>query len=209
MNDQVVVEISMDKADPSGDYKFKIVLLGSFGVGKTSLVRRFVDDVFFDKYDTTIGVSIKKKSVSIDGKSLILSIWDTEGFDEQNPSIRNSYVAGANGYLLVCDGTRKTTLDQALELNENLQPRSGSIPFFLMINKYDLTELWKFSDEDILNVQSTLLQEEGLKDLTAQRMFKTSAKENISVQEVFFALARQIIENTERYNSRKELDAEL
>jgi len=95
----------------------KICLLGGFGVGKTSLVSRFVHSIFSDKYLTTVGVKIEKKSLVLNEQELDLVIWDLYGEDDFQ-KVRMSYLRGASGYLLVADGTRRTTLDTAMSLHE-------------------------------------------------------------------------------------------
>ena len=88
----------------------KVVLLGHFGVGKTSLLRRFVEATFSEDYMVTVGVHVKKKEVIIDKEPLTLIIWDIEG----NTSIekaRNSYLIGTNGFIYVFDVTRPETYE--------------------------------------------------------------------------------------------------
>jgi small GTP-binding protein len=82
----------------------KICMLGSFSVGKTSLVARYVSSVFSDKYLTTVGVKIDKKTVAVDGADVTLLLWDIYGEDDFQ-KLRMSYLRGASGYLLVVDGT--------------------------------------------------------------------------------------------------------
>jgi len=93
----------------------KVCMLGSFSVGKTSLVRRFVETIFLDKYHTTVGVKVDKKVVQVDGQELSLVLWDIYGEDEYQ-KLRLSYLRGAAGYLLVADGTRRATLDKVLAI---------------------------------------------------------------------------------------------
>src|SRR5262245_46833593 len=83
----------------------KLVLLGAPGVGKTSLVRRFVESLFDDKYLTTIGVKVDKKQLQVAGNDLLMMLWDIAGAEEKF-SVPSSYVRGAAGMLLVVDGTR-------------------------------------------------------------------------------------------------------
>ena len=85
----------------------KICLLGGFGVGKTSLVSRFVHSIFSDKYLTTVGVKIDKKRVDLGSQQVDLVIWDIYGEDDFQ-KVRMSYLRGASGYLLVADGTRRS-----------------------------------------------------------------------------------------------------
>ena len=85
--------------------KKKICMVGQFGVGKTSLVRRFVHSIFDDRYLTTIGVKIDRKDVSIDGQALTLMLWDMAGEDDL-AELNVSHLRGASGYILVADGCR-------------------------------------------------------------------------------------------------------
>ena len=90
----------------------KVCLLGAFAVGKTSLVARFVHSLFSERYHTTIGVKIDRKTVRVNGRDVNLMIWDLAGEDEFM-SLRMSYLRGTDGCLLVIDGTRKDTLATA------------------------------------------------------------------------------------------------
>jgi small GTP-binding protein len=92
----------------------KICLMGASAVGKTSLVKRFVEGKFDESYRTTIGVHIDKKSVICDEEQVELTIWDLEGKDDLQLESRDaSYLNGAQGYMLVADATRPDTLDVA------------------------------------------------------------------------------------------------
>jgi small GTP-binding protein len=119
----------------------KICLLGAFGVGKTSLVRRFVDTIFSDAYLTTVGVKIDKKVLTIGTEPLALILWDIAGEDEMS-AVRLSYLRGAAGYLLVVDGTRPETLETAASIRARVDAEVGSIPFLALLNKADLVEDW-------------------------------------------------------------------
>ena len=79
-------------------------MLGGFSVGKTSLIKRFVESVFSEKYLTTVGVKIDKKTVDVQGRSVNLILWDIAGEDD-TATIRMSYLRGCSGYLRVADGT--------------------------------------------------------------------------------------------------------
>src|SRR5580765_6356878 len=109
-------------------------MLGGFGVGKTSLVSRFVHSIFSDTYLTTIGVKIDKKTVDVDAERVDMVVWDIHGEDEFQ-KVRMSYLRGASGYLLVVDGTRRASLDVALGLHANAREMLGQVPAILAINK--------------------------------------------------------------------------
>ena len=159
----------------------KICLLGASGVGKTSLVRRFVDGSFSDIYMTTIGVKIDKKIVENERESLNLIVWDLSGEDEFS-QVQMSYLRGAAGYLLVVDGTRPATCDKALELKSRADQVAGDVPVVLLTNKADLADQWRISEQDMsgLEAQGWLLA-------------KTSAKTGAGVEEAFLLLGRQLI----------------
>ena len=81
----------------------KVVLLGHFGVGKTSLFRRFIDNAFSEDYKVTLGVQIKKKVVELpNGKELSMIIWDTEGHTDIEDT-RKSYLLGSHAFIYVFD----------------------------------------------------------------------------------------------------------
>ena len=123
----------------------KICMLGSFSVGKTSLVARFVSSVFSDKYLTTVGVKIDKKTVDLSDRTVTLILWDLAGEDDIN-TFRMTNMRGAAGYVLVADGTRPSTLDVALSLRQRVDAENGPLPFVLLLNKSDLKEQWAIGD---------------------------------------------------------------
>ena len=160
----------------------KVCLLGTSGVGKTSLVAQFVHSMFSEKYLTTVGVKIDKKTVTVDGTEVTLVIWDLAG-DDDFQRLQSSYLRGTSGYLLVADGTRRVTLDQALELQKRVADTLGSAPFLLALNKADLAPQWE-------------VEEARLASLAAQNfsVLKTSAKEGAGVEDAFVQLARRMIQ---------------
>lgn len=162
--------------------KKKICMIGAFAVGKTSLVKRFVTSVFTEKYLTTVGVKIDKKTVSINGYEVDLILWDIHGEDEFQ-KVRTSYLRGASGYFLVVDGTRQSTLETALMLNKRAVDAIGDVPFICLINKSDLENEWEF-DESVLKTSS------GREWLT----MSTSAKNGQNVEKAFMKLAEKMLE---------------
>lgn len=159
--------------------KKKILLLGAFGVGKTSLVSRFVLSVVTDKYHSSVGMKIDKKLLSIDGNNVELMLWDLAGEDELN-KVNTIYLRGADGYLLVIDGTRGGTFDTAFTLRDRVEREVGTIPYVVIINKTDLagTDKWQLTQE-----HDALLAAQNL------TVIKTSAKTGAGVEEAFLAIA--------------------
>jgi len=158
----------------------KICMIGSFSVGKTSLVARFVHSLFSERYQTTIGVRVDKKVVSFDGREVTLVLWDVHGEDEFQ-RIRESYLRGAAGYLLVADGTRPATIASAGALDEKVRGVCGPVPAFLLVNKLDLEPSWTEGPEAIRG------RLEGAFDLRF-----TSAKSGDGVEQAFVDLARAV-----------------
>ena len=154
----------------------KICMLGATGVGKTSLVSRFVLSVFSDTYLTTIGVKVDKKVMTVDERDVTLLLWDIYGQDEFQ-TVRTSYLRGASGYLLVADGTRQLTLDTARELQRTAEGVIGAVPFVLVLNKADLADEWRVDDRALWK-----MAENG------RTIVKTSAKTGAGVEDAFTKL---------------------
>jgi len=126
----------------------KVCVLGGFSVGKTSLIRRYVESIFSETYITTVGVKIDKKTLDLAGRLVSLILWDVAGEDDM-ASFRMTYLRGAAGYLLVADGTRPSTLDVALSLRERVEAACGPLPCALLVNKNDLADEWAVSGSDL------------------------------------------------------------
>jgi len=157
----------------------KICMLGAYGVGKTSLVRRFVESMFDERYHTTVGVKIDKKLLEINGTSVMLMLWDLAGEDEVE-QVRLSHLRGAAGYILVVDGCRQSTLARALALKERVAGAFGNLPSVLAVNKADLRDQWEVDAADPLIGDPA-------------DVFVTSAKTGVSVQHVFETLATKML----------------
>jgi small GTP-binding protein len=155
----------------------KICMLGSFSVGKTSLVRRFVESIFSDAYQTSIGVKVDKKVVRVNNEDVTLVLWDIHGEDVYQ-KIHMSYLRGMSGYLLVIDGTRRQTLEDALGLNQRVMQEAGKVPAILVLNKSDLVDKW-----EIDSARESELSAAGW------TILRTSAKTGASVEQVFSQLA--------------------
>jgi small GTP-binding protein len=126
----------------------KICMVGAFGVGKTSLVARYVYSIFSEKYQTTVGVKIDKKQVVIDGQDVTLMLWDLAGEDALT-QVKPAHLRGSSGYLLVVDGTRRNTLDTAVSLQQRAQEAAGDVPFLLILNKADIKDTWQVTAGDL------------------------------------------------------------
>ena len=160
-------------------------MVGSYGVGKTSLVKRFVHSIFSEKYQITIGVKIDKKTLVMDDKEIKLLLWDIAG-EEEAFSIPPSYLKGSDGYILVIDGTRKNTYEQAIDIQNRIRQDIGNVPFVVVLNKSDLVDDWEL-DENILD---DMRQRSWL-------VIKGSAKLGTGVEEAFSTIVRKILDRSQ------------
>jgi small GTP-binding protein len=162
--------------------KKKICMLGAFAVGKTSLVKRFVQSIFSEKYLTTVGAKVEKKTVSINDQDIVLVLWDIYGEDEFN-KLKTAYLKGASGCLLVIDRTRKDTFETAMKIKKLAESQIGKIPILLVFNKSDHNINYEVDDDFI-------------DDLKRQRLdlIKTSAKTGEGVEDAFLTLTRIMLE---------------
>ncbi len=160
----------------------KICIIGDFAVGKTSLVSRFVKNVYDEKYLTTVGVKIDTKEIKINDEEVLkLVVWDLAGEGRFN-NVRLNYLKGAAGYILVADGTRPDTLETALNLKKDIDQAYGELPFVGLVNKVDETVLWDVPDSSF----------DGLL-ARGWNFFKTSAKTGENVNEAFESLSATLL----------------
>lgn len=158
----------------------KICMLGSVGVGKTSLVRRFVESLFSDSYQATVGVKIDRKTLSLNGTTLNLMLWDLQG-EAEHQTTRMEYVRGSAGYLIVADQTRAASLRMALDLSRRASEITPGAGMVLVVNKMDL------EGREIADVELTELSEQGMS------VVRTSARTGAGVEEAFRLLADQLL----------------
>lgn len=168
----------------SGEYAFKLILGGEGGVGKTSMVHRFVEDAFQTDYKSTIGTSIMKKECEFQGleSKVRFVIWDLAG-QAQFKRVRQTYLANAEAGILVYDVTRKETLDILENWFEEIKSVSPNISLILVGNKIDLEEQ---------RVISTT-QGEDLAQKLSLSYIETSAKTGENINDAFKMLALQMI----------------
>lgn len=160
----------------------KVCMLGATGVGKTSLVQRFVKSIYSEKYHTTIGVKIDKKTFSVYGEDVTLLLWDLQGEDMEH-KIRSSFLRGASGFFVVVDLTRHDTLITAFSIQQMVEREVGNLPFYVLFNKDDLFTEFEVTDEEINEMQ----QNHGW------RFLRTSAKTGERVEQAFYELAELML----------------
>ncbi len=163
----------------------KICMLGSFGVGKTSLVARFVQGIFSGKYLSTVGVKIDKKELKVGDQDVLLMLWDLAGEDSRS-QVQTSYLRGTAGYFLVCDGTWAESLVTAKSIHKRAIETVGDIPCMLVVNKSDLWDKWEITAPELEQLVS-----EGWK------VQVTSAKTGDGVEEMFMKLTQEILRTSQ------------
>ena len=166
-------------------YSCKIVMLGEGSVGKTSLIRRYIQHTFTHDYITTIGSNFLIKKLQLEeGINMTMQVWDISGQDTFR-TIRKQYYLYARGGIMVFDLTRNSTLKELEKWHEDFTQRVGNVPLMLFGNKSDL--------KDQITVQS----EEGkaFADKINAPYYETSALDGTGVEPGFLELALRIVDH--------------
>ena len=163
-------------------YTFKILTLGESGVGKTCILRRFVENKFLKNHLATIGIDFRAKTIPINGYEVKLKIWDTAG-EERFRNITNQYYKGADGIILVFDLTNFDTMNKIRDWYNQIKNNTSSndIGLVLVANKSDLKR--EVSNEECLNLS---------KELNI-KLYETSALTGEGVNEIFEYITQEII----------------
>ena len=161
----------------------KICVVGDFAVGKTSVIERFVNNQFSEKYLTTVGVKIDTKEVVLAKRdiSVKLIIWDVAGAEEFGAK-EFAYLRGASGLMFVADGTREQTLTSAQNMRKQITGQYGLQPAVLLLNKCDLAGMWRIEDEKIEALKSNF-----------DEVYRTSAKTGDNVEIALTTLAGLVV----------------
>ncbi|KAI8420660.1 hypothetical protein MSG28_007899 [Choristoneura fumiferana] len=167
--------------------EYKIVVLGSGGVGKSALTVQFVQGIFVEKYDPTIEDSYRKQ-VEVDGQQCMLEILDTAG-TEQFTAMRDLYMKNGQGFVLVYSITAQSTFNDLQDLREQILrvKDKDDVPMVLVGNKCDLEAERVVGKEQGHNLSH---------QFKSCAFMETSAKAKINVNDVFYDLVRQINKKT-------------
>jgi len=169
--------------------KIKICLVGDIGVGKTSLIRRYVLDLFDDKYIATIGTKVSKKNLSVDNpetgnrEDIVLLIWDIMGQPSFREILREAYFYGAQGALCVCDITNRDTFAELRYWIKAMTATAGPVPMVVLGNKKDLEQNAAVSIEDLAAFSNKF----------DSRAIMTSAKTGENVEEAFSEIITRVL----------------
>ena len=187
-------ENSEEKNNNSNGYTFKILTIGEGGVGKTSILRRYVENKFSKHHLATIGIDYMLKTIKINNKEIKLKIWDTAG-QERYRNITHHIYKGADGIILVYDVTNEVSFNQISDWMEqiNANVSRDEVALVLIGNKCDLEE--RIVDEK---------KGEDLGESLRIKYFETSALSGQGINEAFEGLVKLILKNksSSAYTSR-------
>ena len=171
--------------------KSKVCLVGEKAVGKTSLIRRYVINMFDEQYLTTLGTRVTKKEVRLlmPGHDLLvdldMTIWDIMGEKGFRELLKDAYFYGTNGVLAVADVTRRRTLDDLDDWIDGVEHEVGKVPILIAVNKTDLTSGAQFDADDVAQFAKAYNAE----------FFETSAKTGEHVEDAFRRLGGLVAEH--------------
>ena len=171
------------------EYVIKILTLGDTGVGKTSIIQKFVNDKFSQNMLSTIGVDFQSKIIMIDNTKVKLKIWDTTG-QERFKTLTSQYYNGADGALLIFDVTSKLSFERINfwmnELNE--KKKLNELGLLLIGNKIDLVNKRIIDKEEAENFAKN----------NNLSYYETSALKNININNIIIDIAKQCLNNIKR-----------
>ena len=204
MSDIKIEEIT--EGNVKDDFKLKIVVVGDSGVGKTNLIRRFIQDDFQSNSKATVGVEFFSKSFKINDNVFKIEIWDTAG-QERYKSITAAYYKGAKGGLVVYDVTSKTSFDNVDNWVSEIKEKASTDMKTMMIgNKIDLKDERTVSTEEALE-KAKLLE---------LPLMEASALDSTNVKQAFYDLLKEmykevkktidVVEQAEKQNEGVQLD---
>jgi len=171
----------------AGEYSNKVILTGDYQVGKTSLIRRFVENAFKRDYISTIGVQISKKTINLADENIMnFIIWDIGGQSFQMAPYRAKFYNGANAALIVVDRTRPDHLKSVEKWYNDIKSSiPKNIPIIIVGNKSDLSDELVISKEEIRDISKKF----------GFHYILTSAKTGEHVNDAFLYIAYRVIES--------------
>uniref|UniRef100_A0A182JAE3 Ras-related protein Rab-35 n=1 Tax=Anopheles atroparvus TaxID=41427 RepID=A0A182JAE3_ANOAO len=175
------------------DHLFKLLIIGDSGVGKSSLLIRFSDNTFSGSYITTIGVDFKIRTVLLHGERVKLQIWDTAG-QERFRTITNTYYRGTHGVIVVYDVTNGESFGNVKRWLQEIESNCDIVNKVLVGNKNDDPTRKVVTTEDA----------ERFANQMEIKLFETSAKDNINVEEMFLAITEQVLKHKKQTQKQKQ-----
>jgi small GTP-binding protein len=193
--------MSSNNKNKSSDYQyiFKLILIGNSGVGKSSILQRYMNKTFEESYKCTIGVDFLMKSLEVKGKTVKLQLWDTAG-QEKYKSMVSSYYRGANVALVVFDITSRSSFESLPLWIENYYKNGPEQKNIILIgNKKDMADQRQVTQEEA----------EEFSETNNMIYFETSAKEGDNVEYVFNFAAEKLLEFYGSQNNELNLKRQM
>ncbi|XP_065215003.1 ras-related protein Rab-23 [Planococcus citri] len=160
----------------------KVVIVGNGAVGKSSMIQRYCRGTFTREYKKTIGVDFLERQIQYEGEDVRLMLWDTAG-QEEFDAITKAYYRGAQACVLAFSSTDRGSFEAIHSWKVKVEDECGDIPTVLVQNKIDLV------DQCVIDSKEAELLSRAL----GAKLIKTSVKEDINVNAVFWYLAAQCI----------------
>jgi len=204
-------QLYQSKIEQGGVYRFKFIVIGDHEVGKTSIIRRFVEGNFVDKYRATIGLNILSHEFDAFGNKINIMLWDI-GAQKYFKRYRKTYYGGAQAAFIVFDLTNRETFKNVTywhnELKEFIEYKD--LPIIIIGNKTDLTEQRVISHEEGVQLASDLSKLTGMSESTTMSDYsdlssiengsktkisyiETSAKNGNRIQDAFNLISYHFI----------------
>ena len=193
--------MSSNNKNKSSDYQyiFKLILIGNSGVGKSSILQRYMNKTFEESYKCTIGVDFLMKSLEVKGKTVKLQLWDTAG-QEKYKSMVSSYYRGANVALVVFDITSRSSFESLPLWIENYYKNGPEQKNIILIgNKKDMADQRQVTQEEA----------EEFSETNNMIYFETSAKEGDNIDYVFNFAAEKLLEFYGSQNNELNLKRQM
>ena len=208
-SERVKNQIYQMRLDQGGLYRFKFVIIGNHEVGKTSLVRRFVENRFSHDYRATIGLNILSHSIEFFGNNIVYSLWDV-GAQMYFKRFRQTYYLGAQAAFIVFDLTNRKSLESVKEWFKELEDFIGGrgIPIIIIGNKTDLKDQRVINYDEGVKIVNELSDKPNIKI----SYIETSALTGENVEDAFTLIAYHYISKSkedEEQRVKQDLVEEL
>jgi len=166
------------------DHLFKLLIIGDSGVGKSSILLRFADDMFSGSYITTIGVDFKIRTITVNDEKVKLQIWDTAG-QERFRTITSTYYRGTHGVIVVYDVTNAESFVNVKRWLHEIDQNCEVVNKVLVGNKNDCT-----SENKVVETEDARRFAEQM----GVQIYETSAKDNINIEDVFSHITKLVLQ---------------
>lgn len=171
----------------------KVLIIGNGAVGKSSMIQRYCKGIFTKDYKKTIGVDFLERQIEVNYEDVRLMLWDTAGQEEFH-AITKAYYRGAQACVLAFSTVDRASFDAVKHWKKKVEEEVGSIAMVLVQNKIDLINEALITKEEADNLAESM----------NVKLYHTSAKDNLNVDEVFRKLAEQYLIESAKENEISE-----